>query len=181
MSGYPLLDVFWTMFLFFCWVLWIFLVVWILIDIFRSRDISGWGKAGWILLVILLPFFGVVTYEIVHATTCSARAAGIRPMRRPRTRHTGPTAAATATPSSSRNSPTCTTAACSATRSSSGERKGSCGKPHHAAFPPRAGREIAASDEPGLRYYRTRSLPPETQSAQSATTSLAMISSDQNG
>ena len=67
MSGYPLLDIFWTMFMFFCWLLWIFLVVWILIDIFRSRDISGWGKAGWILLVILLPFIGVVTYEIVHS------------------------------------------------------------------------------------------------------------------
>jgi hypothetical protein len=67
MSGYPLLDAFWTMFLFFCWVLWIFLVVWVLIDIFRSRDISGWGKAGWTLLVILLPLFGVLAYEIVHA------------------------------------------------------------------------------------------------------------------
>jgi hypothetical protein len=66
MSGYPLLDIFWTMFLFFCWVLWIFLVVWILIDIFRSHDISGWGKAGWTLLVILLPLLGVLAYEIVH-------------------------------------------------------------------------------------------------------------------
>jgi hypothetical protein len=66
MSGYPLLDVFWTMFLFFCWMLWIFLVVWVLIDIFRSRDISGWGKAGWTLLVILLPLIGVLAYEIAH-------------------------------------------------------------------------------------------------------------------
>ena len=67
MSNYPLLDVFWTMFLFFCWTLWIFLVVWVLIDIFRSHDISGWGKAGWTLLVILLPLIGVLVYEIVHA------------------------------------------------------------------------------------------------------------------
>jgi hypothetical protein len=66
MSGYPLLDAFWTMFLFFCWVLWIFLVVWVLMDIFRSRDISGWGKAGWTVLVILLPLIGVLAYEIVH-------------------------------------------------------------------------------------------------------------------
>jgi hypothetical protein len=66
MSGYPLLDAFWTMFLFFCWVLWIFLVVWVLIDIFRSHDISGVGKAGWILLVILLPLIGVLAYEIAH-------------------------------------------------------------------------------------------------------------------
>ena len=66
MSGYPLLDAFWTMFLFFCWLLWIFLVVWVLMDIFRSRDISGWGKAGWIILVIFLPLIGILAYEIVH-------------------------------------------------------------------------------------------------------------------
>jgi Short C-terminal domain/Phospholipase_D-nuclease N-terminal len=67
MSGYPLLDAFWTMFLFFCWLLWIFLVVYVLLDIFRSRDIGGWGKAGWICLVIFLPLIGVLTYEIVHS------------------------------------------------------------------------------------------------------------------
>jgi hypothetical protein len=66
MSGYPLLDAFWTMFLFFCWILWIWLVVWVLMDIFRSRDISGWGKAGWTCLVIFLPLVGVLGYEIVH-------------------------------------------------------------------------------------------------------------------
>jgi hypothetical protein len=67
MSGYPLLDAFWTMFLFFCWILWIWLVVWVLMDIFRSRDISGWGKAGWTCLVIFLPLVGVLAYEIVHS------------------------------------------------------------------------------------------------------------------
>jgi Short C-terminal domain/Phospholipase_D-nuclease N-terminal len=67
MSGYPLLDAFWTMFLFFAWLLWIWLVVWVLMDIFRSRDISGWGKAGWTALVILLPLIGVLAYEIVHS------------------------------------------------------------------------------------------------------------------
>lgn len=65
MTGYPLLDAFWTMFLFFCWVLWAFLVITILIDIFRG-DLSGWGKAGWTLLVILVPLVGVIAYEIVH-------------------------------------------------------------------------------------------------------------------
>ena len=67
MSGYPLLDIFWSMFIFFCWVLWIWLVVWILMDIFRSRDISGWGKAGWVCLVIFLPLVGILAYEIVHS------------------------------------------------------------------------------------------------------------------
>ena len=67
MSGYPLLNIFWSMFIFFCWVLWIWLVVWILMDIFRSRDISGWGKAGWTCLVIFVPLIGVLAYEIVHS------------------------------------------------------------------------------------------------------------------
>ena len=67
MSGYPLLNAFWTMFIFFCWLLWIFLVIYVLMDIFRSRDISGWGKAGWIILVIFLPLIGVLAYEIVHS------------------------------------------------------------------------------------------------------------------
>ena len=67
MSGYPLLNAFWTMFLFFCLLLWIFLVIYVLMDIFRSRDISGWGKAGWIILVIFLPLIGVLAYEIVHS------------------------------------------------------------------------------------------------------------------
>ena len=67
MSGYPLLDIFWSMFIFFGWLLWIFLVVWVLMDIFRSRDISGWGKAGWTCLVIFLPLIGILAYEIVHS------------------------------------------------------------------------------------------------------------------
>jgi len=54
------------MFLFFGWLLWIFLVVWVLMDIFRSRDISGWGKAGWTILVIFLPLIGILAYEVVH-------------------------------------------------------------------------------------------------------------------
>jgi Short C-terminal domain/Phospholipase_D-nuclease N-terminal len=66
MSGYPLLDVFWTICLFFCLVLWVFLVVWILIDVFRSPDIGGWAKAGWTVLVILVPLVGVLAYVIVH-------------------------------------------------------------------------------------------------------------------
>ena len=61
MSGYPLLDVFWSIFLFFC------LVLWILIDVFRSPDIGGWAKAGWTVLVIFVPLVGVLAYEIVHS------------------------------------------------------------------------------------------------------------------
>jgi hypothetical protein len=73
MSGYPLLSAFWMVFLFFGWLLWIFIVVWVLMDIFRSRDISGWGKAGWIVLVIFLPLIGILAYEIVHGDHFSGR------------------------------------------------------------------------------------------------------------
>jgi hypothetical protein len=89
MSGYPLLDAFWTMFLFFCWLLWIFIVVWILMDIFRSRDITGWGKAGWIVLVIFLPLIGVLAYEIVHGDHFSGRGDAYQTEVRAQGRHRG--------------------------------------------------------------------------------------------
>jgi hypothetical protein len=63
---YPLLNAFWTMLFFFLWILWIFLLIRVIFDIFRSRDLSGWGKAGWLLLVIILPFLGVFIYLIVR-------------------------------------------------------------------------------------------------------------------
>jgi hypothetical protein len=63
---YPLLDVFFSIMWFFLWVLWILLVVRILFDIFASEDLGGWGKAGWAVLVILLPFLGVFCYLIAR-------------------------------------------------------------------------------------------------------------------
>jgi hypothetical protein len=63
---YPLLDAFLTMLWFFLWILWIFLVIWIIFDIFASRDLSGWGKAGWSAFIILLPFLGVFCYLIAR-------------------------------------------------------------------------------------------------------------------
>ena len=63
---YPLLDAFLTMLWFFVWILWIFLVVRVIFDIFASRDLSGWGKAGWAILVIVLPFIGVFVYLIAR-------------------------------------------------------------------------------------------------------------------
>ncbi len=53
MSSYPLLDVFLTMLWFFFWLLWLFLVVWIIMDVLRNRDLGGWAKAGWILLIVV--------------------------------------------------------------------------------------------------------------------------------
>jgi hypothetical protein len=65
-QGYPLLNVFWTMLFAFCWALWIFLVIRILIDVFRSQDLSGWAKAGWTVLIILVPLIGMLIYLIVR-------------------------------------------------------------------------------------------------------------------
>ena len=62
----PLLDAFLTMMWFFLWVLWFFLLFRIITDIFRSRDLGGWGKAGWLIFVIILPFLGVFIYLITQ-------------------------------------------------------------------------------------------------------------------
>jgi hypothetical protein len=73
MTNYPLLDIFLSMLWFFLWILWIFLVVRILMDIFASDDMSGWGKAGWTILVIILPLFGVLMYLIVRGRSMRER------------------------------------------------------------------------------------------------------------
>ena len=65
-SNYPFLDVMWTMFIFFAWVIWVWLLIMVLSDIFRRPDVSGWGKAGWTLFVIFLPLLGVLVYMIAR-------------------------------------------------------------------------------------------------------------------
>jgi Short C-terminal domain/Phospholipase_D-nuclease N-terminal len=65
-ADYPFLDVLWTMILFFCWVAWIWIVITVFIDLFRRDDIGGWGKAGWVVFVIVLPFLGVLVYLIAQ-------------------------------------------------------------------------------------------------------------------
>jgi hypothetical protein len=65
-ADYPFLDVFWTMIIFFCWVCWIWIVITVFIDLFRRHDIGGWGKAGWVVFVIVLPFLGVLVYLIAQ-------------------------------------------------------------------------------------------------------------------
>nr|WSX49335.1 SHOCT domain-containing protein [Streptomyces sp. NBC_00974] len=63
---YPLLNMFWTMMMIFIWVLWFMLLFRIIADIFRDDGLSGWGKAGWTVFVILLPFLGVFVYLIAR-------------------------------------------------------------------------------------------------------------------
>ena len=65
-TSYPFLDIMWTMFIFFAWVIWIWLLIMVLADIFGRRDLSGWAKAGWTLFVIFLPLIGVLTYMVAR-------------------------------------------------------------------------------------------------------------------
>jgi hypothetical protein len=65
-SSYPILDFFWTMLIFFCFVIWIFILFQILVDIFRSHDMGGFEKALWVIFIIFLPFLGVLVYLIAR-------------------------------------------------------------------------------------------------------------------
>ncbi|MCX5336423.1 MULTISPECIES: SHOCT domain-containing protein [unclassified Streptomyces] len=70
---YPLLSVFWSMLLFFLWIMWFVLLFRIITDIFRDDAMSGWAKAGWMVLTILLPFLGVFIYVIARGKNMGRR------------------------------------------------------------------------------------------------------------
>jgi Phospholipase_D-nuclease N-terminal len=72
-ADYPFLDIFWTMFIFFMWVIWIWILVTVLMDLFRRHDIGGWGKAAWTFFVIVLPFLGVFMYLITQGKEMAER------------------------------------------------------------------------------------------------------------
>jgi predicted PurR-regulated permease PerM len=72
-ANYPLLDVFWTMLIFFIWVAWFMLLFRIIADIFRRHDLGGGGKAVWILFVLVLPFLGVFVYLISQGSEMAQR------------------------------------------------------------------------------------------------------------
>ncbi|MET8854014.1 SHOCT domain-containing protein [Amycolatopsis sp. NPDC004625] len=61
-AEYPFLNLMWTMLVFFCWIAWFWLLFVTFGDLFRRADVSGWAKAGWTVLVIVLPFVGVLLY-----------------------------------------------------------------------------------------------------------------------
>jgi len=74
-ADYPFLDVLWTMIIFFAWVVWIWMMVVILTDVFRRRDIGGVAKAAWIVFLIVLPFLGVLVYLIAQHDGMADRSA----------------------------------------------------------------------------------------------------------
>lgn len=73
MDDYPLLNIFLTMMYFFLWIMLFFLLFRILTDVFRDHSMSGWAKAGWIVLVILLPFIGALIYLIARGPSMARR------------------------------------------------------------------------------------------------------------
>jgi hypothetical protein len=72
--SYPLLNIFWTMFEFFAWVAWIWVLVWVITDIFRSPDLSGGAKAGWFAFVFFIPLIGLLVYLIARGGEMQERA-----------------------------------------------------------------------------------------------------------
>jgi hypothetical protein len=74
-ADYPFLDVVWTMFIFFAWVIWIWLLITVLVDVFHRHDLSGWGKAGWTVFMIFLPLLGVLIYLISQGKGMAERSA----------------------------------------------------------------------------------------------------------
>ena len=65
-ADYPFMDVLWSMIIFFFWVIWIWIVITVLMDVFRRHDIGGWAKAAWVIFVVVLPWLGVLIYLIVE-------------------------------------------------------------------------------------------------------------------
>ena len=70
---YPLMNLFLTMLYLFLWIAWLFLLFRIIFDIFRSKDLGGWGKAGWMILVFILPWLGALIYLIARGGSMHER------------------------------------------------------------------------------------------------------------
>jgi hypothetical protein len=71
----PLLDLFWTMLLFFLFIAWISLLIQVYADVFRSDDLSGVAKAAWTVFVLVLPYLGVFVYLIARGGSMQERSA----------------------------------------------------------------------------------------------------------
>ena len=69
----PLMDLFWSMLWFFLFFAWIWILISVIADIFRSDDLSGWAKAFWALFVIVVPWLGVLVYLIARGHSMSER------------------------------------------------------------------------------------------------------------
>ena len=84
-ADYPFLDVLWTMFIFFAWIIWFWLLITIFADIFRRTDIHGGKKTLWCIFVILTPFIGVFVYLIAESKGMAERQAQLQQQARTQT------------------------------------------------------------------------------------------------
>jgi type VI protein secretion system component VasK len=74
LADYPSFgNVLWTMIVFFAWVIWFWILITILADLFSRHDVSGWAKAAWTIFVIILPFLGVLIYLITQGKSMAER------------------------------------------------------------------------------------------------------------
>ena len=74
-NSYPILNVFWTILMVFLWVLWFWVLITVFIDLFRSRDLSGWAKALWFVFILVIPLIGVLVYLIARGDKMHEHAA----------------------------------------------------------------------------------------------------------
>lgn len=65
-SSYPFLGILWSMLIFFAFVIWIWIAITVIIDLFRRHDVGGWAKALWVIFIIIAPFLGVLIYLIAY-------------------------------------------------------------------------------------------------------------------
>ena len=74
-SSYPILDIFLTTLYFFVFIIWLWLLFMVFIDIFRSHDLGGWAKGLWVIFIIIMPYLGVLVYLIARGGKMHERAA----------------------------------------------------------------------------------------------------------
>ena len=65
-ADYPFLEVLGTLLIFFAWVIWFWLLITILADLFRRRDVGGGTKVLWVIFLIIIPFVGVLAYLLIN-------------------------------------------------------------------------------------------------------------------
>ncbi len=125
MLAYTFGQAMWTMFIFFTWILFFWLLFTVFGDLFRRTDIGGWGKAGWTIFVICLPFLGILIYLIANGHGMGER--NVKQMQAAQAQMDAQVrAAAGSTAAVSTRSPrrsSCSTAASSRRRSSTGSRR----------------------------------------------------------
>ena len=73
-TSYPFLEIFWTMLIFFGFVVWLWILFTVIADIFRRHDTSGFMKVLWLIFIIVIPYFGVFIYLIIEHKGMTERA-----------------------------------------------------------------------------------------------------------